>query len=666
MFFDNIKDYLPKVKYKIKDACYALYKQLCDNISLVLMFILMGTIHLLYQGYEFGVSNHTIQIPFLKSYFHPELYPNDPLIATRPHFITFYFMFLAVIERLFGHLDLILFTVHLITEILVFAAVYYLAYTIFKDHGVATIALFLVFTDKIVLGDAKLHDWTIHTHTFSVLPLIFWSFALFLRQRTRKAYAILGFAANINIQSVIYVLPMFALVSLLRTREDIVVIGWRRTILDLLKDYGVFIIFALPCLIWAFATTGGSLTDEWIEQLRARSSHHSFPFSWGVPKLMSYLLFSMLGMISWALALRKAKDRKIHRTLGWFGLVVLLFCVIGTIFSELIPVKIILRVQSFRSTKYLTVFTVLYASYAIRYFWDKSVGHKILAVGTFLVMFLPDYLGFLILLVLLYQLVEARNLYWWTAPIVAAVLVLRVYVPHAEFPDNIDFRQIMGFIKPFLESRLKVEILVIFLLWMSIRKLITIQWLRHANTIVAFLAMFAYVLPATYHQEVRPVEQRGDWVRMQLWVKQNTPQDAMFLTPPYESGFRVYSERSIVAEWKDGTQQYFDVDYSYEWWARITQIGRNEGVYNNLSPEQLVEICRKYRASYIVFPAGKPLPFPHVYQDSVYRIYLLIDHYQPGLSILHKPGGSVRTRIQRETTGRSGESKDCADFRTLG
>ena len=589
------------------------------------MFIIMGTIHMLYQGYEFGVSNHAIQIPFLKSYFRPELYPNDPLIATRPRFLTFYFIFFAVIERLFGHLDLLLFTAHLITEILVFAAIYYFAYTIFKDRGIAAIAVFLIFTDKIVMGDAKLHDWTIHTHTFSVLPLILWSFTLFLKQRTRKAYALLGFAANINIQSVIYVLPMFALVSLLKTREDSAVIGWRRTILDLLKDYGIFVICALPCLIWAFATAGGPLTDEWIEQLRARSSHHSFPFSWGVPKYMNYLMFAMLGMVSWTLALKNTKDRKIHRTLGWFGLVVLLFCVIGTVFSELIPVRSILRIQPFRSTKYLTIFTLLYASYAIRYFWDKSVGHRFLAVGTFLVLFLPDYLEFLILLVLLYQLVEARNLYWWTAPIVAAVLILRVYVPHAEFPDNFDFRRIMGFIRPFLESRLRVEILAIFLLWTSIRKLTTIQWLRHANTVLAFLAMFVYVIPATYHQEVKPVEQRGDWVQAQLWAKENTPQDAVFLTPPYHKGFRVYSERSIVAEWKDGTQQYFDVDYSYEWWARMKQIGRNSEEYDNLTPQQLVELCRKYGASYIVFPARKQLPFLQVYQDNEHQIYFLPD-----------------------------------------
>lgn len=618
-----MKNYLLKVRYSTKDIFGTLYQQLCDNTSLILMFILIGSVRLLYHGYEFGMGSNIIQIPFLKSYFHPELYPNDPMVATRPHFITFYFMFLAVIEQLFGHLELIFFTAQLITEILVFVTVYYLTYTIFKDRGVAAIAVFLMFTDKIVLGGAKLNNWTINNHTFSVLPLILWSFAIFLKQRTRRAYAILGVAANINIQSVMYVLPMFALVSLLRTREDSAVIGWRRAISNLLKDYGVFIIFALPCLIWAFATAGGPLTDEWIEQLRARSSHHSFPFSWDVSRLMNYLLFSILGMISWTLALKKAKDRKIHRTLGWSSLVVLLFCVIGTIFSEWIPVRFILRIQLFRSTKYLTTFTVMYASYAIRYFWDKSVGHKILAVGTFLVMFLPDYLGFLILLVLLYQLVEARNLYWWTAPIVAAVLILRVYVPHAGLPENIGFRQIVVFIKPFLENRLKVEILAIFLFWMSIRKLVTIQWLRHANTIVAFLAMFLYVLPATYHQEVKPVEQRGDWVSMQLWAKQNTPQDAVFLIPPHHSGFRVYSERSIVVEWRDGTQQYFDIDYSYEWWARITQIGKNGKGYGDLSPEQLVEICRKYGASYIVFPAGKPLPFSHVYQDSAYRIYLL-------------------------------------------
>jgi len=64
----------------------------------------------------------------------------------------------------------------------------------------------------------------------------------------------------------------------------------------------------------------------------------------------------------------------------------------------------------------------------------------------------------------------------------------------------------------------------------------------------------------TYQRVTPPYEKRGDWIGVQLWAKENTPIDAMFITPPYLQGFRIYSERGAVAEWKDGTQQYFDTE----------------------------------------------------------------------------------------------------------
>ena len=118
-----------------------------------------------------------------------------------------------------------------------------------------------------------------------------------------------------------------------------------------------------------------------------------------------------------------------------------------------------------------------------------------------------------------------------------------------------------------------------------------------------------------------PIDQRGNWVNMQVWARENTPQDAIFLTPPYLEAFRVYSERSIVADTKDGTQQYFDINYSYKWWERITDLGWSSAEYDNLSPERLIQLGKKYNASYLVFPAAKPLPFPQVYENSEFRLY---------------------------------------------
>ena len=604
----------------VRSAYHTIYGYLHDNAPLLLACMLVGIMHMLYQSYSFGDGNHAVQIPLLKSYFHPDLYPNDPMVATGSHFITFYFIFLAAVERLLGHLESIFFTAQLITEILIVVAMYHFALAVFKDRSVAIMAVLLMSTSKIMLGGPIVH-WNHHTHTYAVMPFLLWSFVLFLNQKTRKAYALLGFAANINIQSTAYVLAMFAVVSLLRAGQKSKESGWRHAMISLLKDYGAFVIFSLPCVVWALTKTGGPLTDAWIQQLRARSSHHSFPLGWEVQDYTNYLLFFTFGVITWLLALRKSEEREIHLTLGWFSLVALLLCGAGVVFAEWIPVKIVLRSQLFRSTKFLAIFIVFYASYAIRYLWDKSAGHKLLAVGTFLVLFLPNYFSFLVLLVLVYQIAEAKNLYWWTAPAVAAVLILRVYAPHIALPTSIDLNQITGFIRPFFEDGLKMTVLVTLILWISIRKATSIPWLRYVSSILVLLLAVVYFVPATYRRKVTPIEKRGNWVQVQLWARENTPQDAVFLTPPYRAGFRVYSERSAVMEEKDGTQQYFHTDYSYEWWSRVIEIGKTQGQYDNLSPDRLEEICRKYGASYLIFPATKPLPFPQVYENKEYKVY---------------------------------------------
>ena len=218
---------------KIKIIAKITYKHLQSNSSLILICLLIGLSHLIYQDYQFGIWNHSIQIPILKSYFHPELYPNDRMIETRSYFITYYFIFLAIIERIFGHLEFIFFIAYLITETLFFFAVYHFAYAIFKDQKVAIIAMVLLFTSKIIVGGDLIH-WNHHNHTHAVLPYILLSFALFLNGHKKKAYGLLGFAANIHIQSAAYVFPMFALVSFLDFWQNRKSTGWRNGILPLL------------------------------------------------------------------------------------------------------------------------------------------------------------------------------------------------------------------------------------------------------------------------------------------------------------------------------------------------------------------------------------------------------------------------------------------------
>ena len=341
-----------------------------------------------------------------------------------------------------------------------------------------------MFPSRIVLATLPF-IWSANdflTHTFVVMPFILWAVILFLKEDTGRAFALLGLAANINIQTASFVFVMFMLVSILKVRQT--------GLHQILKHCGAFVLFGAPCLIWAFTTVGGPLTEEWIQLLRERSSGHSLPLSWSKSSWVEYLLFLTLGIIAWSLALKQTGDRKAHITLGQFSLAILLLCGIGFIFAEWIPIKIILRIQLFRSTKFLTLFTILYISYIIPYLWDKNNIHKLLAIITFLVFFIPSYWEFLVLLPVLYVLVEAKNMYRWTMLIAVVSLLIWSYAPHINFPTSVSLDPISIFLSSFLEDKLRMATVATFLLWLVLSQGILPSWRRKLRVAAVLLLMF--------------------------------------------------------------------------------------------------------------------------------------------------------------------------------
>jgi len=112
----------------------------------------------------------------------------------------------------------------------------------------------------------------------------------------------------------------------------------------------------------------------------------------------------------------------------------------------------------------------------------------------------------------------------------------------------------------------------------------------------------------------------GGWRDAQDWARRSTPKDAVFLTPPREAGFRVFSERTVVGEWKDGTQQYFDDAFVREWGDRMQALRGD--AYASLPDRELLDLAARYGASYIVLPARPIRPgLVPVYRAKGYAIY---------------------------------------------
>jgi hypothetical protein len=121
---------------------------------------------------------------------------------------------------------------------------------------------------------------------------------------------------------------------------------------------------------------------------------------------------------------------------------------------------------------------------------------------------------------------------------------------------------------------------------------------RAGAVIVSALLAVLWLAPRAYAAQ-RQRWESGAWRAVQDWVRTHTPRSAVLLTPPKEAGFRVFSERTIVGEWKDGTQQYFDDAFVKEWGARMQALGDD---YEKLPEDRLLALARRFGASYIVLP----------------------------------------------------------------
>lgn len=108
------------------------------------------------------------------------------------------------------------------------------------------------------------------------------------------------------------------------------------------------------------------------------------------------------------------------------------------------------------------------------------------------------------------------------------------------------------------------------------------------------------------------------WVNVCDWISQNTPADAVFLTPRLSSTFKWRTGRPEVATRKDVPQ---DARSMVEWFGRLKDIYYYQlpaGVepFNSvgqLGTERAIEVARRYGAKYIVSDRSHPLALRPIY-----------------------------------------------------
>lgn len=124
----------------------------------------------------------------------------------------------------------------------------------------------------------------------------------------------------------------------------------------------------------------------------------------------------------------------------------------------------------------------------------------------------------------------------------------------------------------------------------------------------------------------------ADWQKVCRWAAENTPQDAVFLTPRMATTFRWYAGRAEVVSWKDIPQDAAGV---VEWWRRVRDVHgyvphRNWAYWRpglgSATPEELSRLAHEYGATYVITESNPPLPLELVSPPNPsYSIYRLPD-----------------------------------------
>lgn len=535
-----------------------------------LLIISFATIFsILYQGYYFAINDGSFYIPYLKSLADPSLYPNDLLISTwRAVYFADLWKLLAVLVR-FIPLEGLLFFLHIVFRFLFFLAVYLLSFILFKKKNIAYLSVIFWFIPKPSLGFDILYNEFVQSGV--ALTLLLFSIYFFVSNKYFLSFFFLSvvFLAHPPMAGFIF---MGFFLYLLYSKDF-------KSIINIIL---INFIVAFPIFASAFIFSKGLIGYDalWVKLTRIRSPYHSFPFSWGKEIWLPFLIFGILLIISLLRHRKKYVSEKFKKIYA-----IILACIIlmisGFFFSEIIPIPQVIILVPFHSS---SIFTVLSSFFIICFIYDLTMEERLIC----------RYLGYALFIIFFFNNFIFNFHRAETIVLIFTFIVILITNKFYEFKS--------------LVQRNKVYLLI----FLSVILILWLPFMLRKN----FLRKDFYL---------------SSWIRTQKWVNANTGRDSIFIVPIYLPGFRVYSERTIVADWKDGTAGYLSPDYLRKWWIVMQDFGLTEKkysenyqkkVYSGLSDKQIDVLAGKYEVKYFISETTT-YKFKKVYQNEYFTIYKL-------------------------------------------
>jgi hypothetical protein len=606
----------------------------------LLACLLLALLQVLWSGYELGAGNQSIQIPFLERIHDPSAFKRDAMVNTTiDQYPSHFYRFLAKALRVVPLAPLYL-TLHLLTAFSMLVILARMCRASFASHWAGLVAiLFVLAGHHRALAEETLYS-TGFTHTWAVFPLMIAALALLYRGRHLAAFALTGILFNFHALEAAYVGTAMAFWAICSYRE-----------LGLPKIIGLLLVsvaLASPTLL-PMAGARQHFDADWLQFTRIRSSQHSFPFSWwqsGHTDIPRFLMILALAGASLSLHVSPSHVRKTLLIVAGVGI---LFA-IGTVFTEVRPVPVVIRAQLLRSSKFLVILAFIFIALGCVRAWslpfEKNATvarwqawlEALSAAFTVFCLAVPSVLVLLPLALLMAILVALinRRLFWQQA--VAAGIALLV---------TLAAWRTISFALPGISAGFSLKSLVHWqhpdlVGWAILAAAVALWWIaqkdirRPAAWAIGIAGMIAAAAVTAWAYASLLTQPGSDaaWVDVQRWAREHTPPNTLFLAGMQPGGFRIQSKRAVVAEWRDGTQLYFSASYGRLWWKhmntlqpgmRISPDGKRLLVQgrslSQMDDQQVIAMAKRFRAQYVVLAADPPRRLWRQHGNSKWVIY---------------------------------------------
>jgi hypothetical protein len=604
---------------------------LFDGLMLALVVGALPTV----MNYTFGIGDHIEQLPIVMRAIAPTFLSTDFFTNASEAFVprTYYAHFMALLTRL-TDLHWVYFSLTLLANTLVAWITYLFAKDVHDGSRLA--GLFAVCGAMSLTGfrlgsAANIFEWSLVPAVLA-MPLILGAVWAGLRRRALFSAGLAGLASLLH--------PLMGLETagiLWMTQLALLLLNRRRLGLpqyelrNLTLALGVIAFFASLNVV-PYAGMERISADTFIDiAARFRHPHHYLPSTFELEEYLSAGAFLLSAGLAWWAWRRSARHpSEVVQGAAIVVLIVLLLCLGGYFFVELVPTRLWTMAQTFRLlvlVKWLgwVVMLGVIARLIDRperrfegYVLSLSLATPLTMVFAHLAWFLWDWLRGP--LRFLRTLLDPGPVL-----LLVALLLLR-------FPPPFDATAIYAVALLTAVVIHRWSRALSYPLTLAAVSAILILTLGFGES--ALIRKIERLLGRSIHPQLTLEALSGDAVDMAQYAAAHTPADSIFLTPPGMGEFRYLAPRAIVVdfgafpfqdlamlEWKER------IDACYDYPDRVGWDGLQEMKlkYRIIEDPDIRELRARYDVDYAVLDQRTTTGFPVLYQNSNYKIVRLGD-----------------------------------------